>query len=67
MLLGDDVGYRDIGMRTLVDLPKLDLMALDALGRKKSASRAQIIREAITEYLERQTTTSRVQAFGLWT
>lgn len=66
MIVDDDISYRISGMRTLVDIPKLDVMALDALGRKRGESRAKIIREAVVEYLERRTEVPRAEAFGLW-
>jgi metal-responsive CopG/Arc/MetJ family transcriptional regulator len=54
-------------MRVLVDIPDLQLKALDELGRERRVSRARVIREAVGEYLERQPSSASVAAaFGLW-
>jgi len=42
-------------MRTLVDLPDGDVEALDRIARTRDASRAKIIRQAVTEFLTRVT------------
>jgi len=52
-------------MRTIVDLPPAYLEALDAWRRGEGISRAEAVRRAIAEHLQRHhADTSR--AFGLW-
>ena len=53
-------------MRTLVDLPETDVRALDDIGHRHGASRAKIIRQAISEYLARTGGGDMEAAFGLW-
>ncbi len=53
-------------MRTLVDIPKQDLEALDQLGRRRRVSRAKVIREAVSAYLARNAGPALNEAFGLW-
>jgi metal-responsive CopG/Arc/MetJ family transcriptional regulator len=53
-------------MRALVDLPEADIRALDQLGRRKGASRAKIIRQAVSEYLAKNLSEESKSAFGLW-
>ena len=53
-------------MRTLVDLPETDVRALDDIGQKRGASRAKIIRQAVSEYLARSGEGDMEAAFGLW-
>jgi metal-responsive CopG/Arc/MetJ family transcriptional regulator len=53
-------------MRTLVDIPKQDLDALDRLGRRRRTSRAHVIREAVSAYLARNRSLAMDEAFGLW-
>jgi metal-responsive CopG/Arc/MetJ family transcriptional regulator len=52
-------------MRTLVDLPEAELEQLNALSRERRVSRAQLIRQAVTGYLE-QNRTGLEETFGLW-
>lgn len=40
-------------MRTIVDLPENDVKRLDLLGKKTNLSRAELVRRAITDYLEK--------------
>jgi len=52
-------------MRTIIDLPERDLRHLAELGQERGLSRAEIIRQAITIFLNfHQKTPDR--AFGLW-
>jgi predicted transcriptional regulator len=53
-------------MRTLVDLPEADIRALDALGERRRVSRAKIIREAVSMFLNASVNGSAEAAFGLW-
>lgn len=57
-------------MRTLVDIPKEDLEALDRLSKAERTSRAAIIRTAIADYIrDREQAERRAAmeaAFGLW-
>ena len=53
-------------MRMLVDLPEPDIQALDQLGRRRRVSRARIIREAVSAYLEKSAAQDAQAGFGLW-
>ena len=53
-------------MRILVDVPDMQLQALTALGERIKQPRAVVIREAITEYLERRSAKPIESAYGLW-
>jgi predicted transcriptional regulator len=53
-------------MRTLIDLHDAQVQALAALCERVKQPRAAIIREAVTEYLERRSVKSTDSAFGLW-
>ncbi len=53
-------------MRTLVDIPRQDLEALDQLGQRRRESRAKLIREAVSDYLARNRGPGFEEAFGLW-
>ncbi len=53
-------------MRTLVDIPDADLSALDRLSQRRRASRAKVIRQAVSEYLARNADLSADDAFGIW-
>ncbi len=48
-------------MRTLVDLGDTQIQALDELSKKEKRSRAALIRQAIDDYLKKES-----DAFGLW-
>ncbi len=39
-------------MRTIVDIPETDIKALDVLGKKTNASRAELVRQAVAAYLK---------------
>jgi metal-responsive CopG/Arc/MetJ family transcriptional regulator len=52
-------------MRTLVDLPETELEQLNALSRERRVSRAELIRQAVSGYLE-QNKTGLEDSFGLW-
>jgi metal-responsive CopG/Arc/MetJ family transcriptional regulator len=53
--------------RTLVGLSDQDFQALDTLSDAKHVSRAELIRQAISQYLEKFKSDSPSDlAFGLW-
>lgn len=52
-------------MRTLVDIPDPQIAALAAIGSANKISRAEVIRRAITAYVEQHRVGSD-DAFGLW-
>jgi metal-responsive CopG/Arc/MetJ family transcriptional regulator len=51
-------------MRTLIDLPDQQINALAAICKAEKVSRAQVIRQAISAYLELKKPAA--EAFGLW-
>lgn len=53
-------------MRTLVDTPDQDLAALDRLSVRRRLSRADLIRQAVSEFLTKNRGDEREAAFGLW-
>jgi metal-responsive CopG/Arc/MetJ family transcriptional regulator len=53
-------------MRTLVDLGKAELDALNRLAEQQNVSRAALIRTAVSDYLGRHANEKRNDAFGLW-
>ncbi len=52
-------------MRTLIDIPEKQIKELTAISQAEKVSRAEVIREAITYYLEKKKSQSD-DAFGLW-
>ncbi len=52
-------------MRTIVDLPTSQLEALDSLCQREGISRAEAVRRAVGEHLERNRA-DRARAYGLW-
>jgi hypothetical protein len=52
-------------MRTLIDIPDRQIKHLTAICEIKKVSRAEIIRQAISSFLEKNKT-GGVEAFGLW-
>lgn len=52
-------------MRTIVDLPDAERSELDALCRQRGISRAQALREALSQWLEQQRP-RHDDVFGLW-
>jgi len=60
-----DIRYRKSIMRTLVDIPDRQIKRLTAICEAEKVSRAEIIRQAISSFLE-QKKTGTVEAFGLW-
>jgi metal-responsive CopG/Arc/MetJ family transcriptional regulator len=53
-------------MRTSIDLGDAQIKALDALSHRVKRSRADLIRQAIDEYLEKRRNYHEGNAFGLW-
>jgi len=53
-------------MRAIVDLPEEQVSALHAIGARNQLSRAELVRRAVAEYLDKHCETSSDAAFGLW-
>jgi len=53
-------------MRTIVDLPEEQIEVLKQLSRQARLSRAELVRRAINEYLQRHHSQSSEDAFGVW-
>jgi metal-responsive CopG/Arc/MetJ family transcriptional regulator len=53
-------------MRTLIDIPETELAQLNKLSRSRRVSRAELVRSAISKYLESHHADQVEQAFGLW-
>lgn len=54
-------------MRTIIDLPEQQYEALKALAKREQASRAELVRRALAEYLARRAPApGDDEAFGLW-
>lgn len=53
-------------MRTIIDLPEHQYEALKALAEREKASRAELVRRALAEYLARRAPAAADEAFGLW-
>jgi metal-responsive CopG/Arc/MetJ family transcriptional regulator len=53
-------------MKTLVEIPESQLKELAQIGKKRSLSRAAVIREAVTSYLADKKSAKKDDAFGLW-
>ena len=51
-------------MRTIVDLPDSQIAALRELERRKNVSRAELVRQAVAQYLTRNS--EPTDAFGAW-
>ena len=51
-------------MRTIIDLPDSQLAALRELEQRKKVSRAELIRQAVAQYVVRHAATEA--AFGAW-
>ncbi|MDA1043874.1 MAG: ribbon-helix-helix domain-containing protein [Verrucomicrobia bacterium] len=52
--------------RTIVDIPKQQIEALDRLRSKQHVTRASLIREAIAAYLTTHDAGLAEAAFGVW-
>jgi hypothetical protein len=53
-------------MRTIVDIPEDQVEALKRLGERSRLSRAELMRRAVAEYLQRHSPGPGDAAFGLW-
>jgi predicted transcriptional regulator len=53
-------------MRLLVDLPKDQTRKLDRIKAKRHVSRAELIRQAVAQFLSRELAPEADAAFGLW-
>ena len=53
-------------MRTIVDLPEEHIEVLKTLSKQKHLSRAELMRRAVAEYLQRHHSEPSDDAFGLW-
>ncbi len=53
-------------MRTIVELPEEQLVALREVCTREKASRAEIIRRAVGQYLHSHQSGKGQSAFGLW-
>jgi len=53
-------------MRTLIDIEEESIRELDRLAVRQKRSRASLIRQAVSDYLERNTVEDSGEAFGLW-
>ena len=56
----------DDAMRTIVELPDDQLEALGAICTQEKASRAEIIRRAVGNYIQERQSGKGQSAFGLW-
>lgn len=54
-------------MRTIIEIPDLQLEQLARFAAEANISRAELIRRAVADYLQRYTKSSEDSAFGLWT
>ncbi len=57
--------YREIIMRTLIDIPEQQIKDLMVICQTEKLSRAEVIRQAIAYYLEKKKPET-ADAFGLW-
>ena len=53
-------------MRTIVDLPEEQIERLKALSEQSRVSRAELLRRAVAEYLQRHPPANGEAAFGIW-
>lgn len=55
-------------MRTIVDIPDTQIETLNQLSKKKKISRAEIVRQALSQYINNYIKTSNgyKAAFGSW-
>jgi predicted transcriptional regulator len=60
------MSVHDVTMRTVIDVPEAVIQSLDELGSRERCSRAALIREAISVYLEQKKLPPPQDAFGLW-
>lgn len=53
-------------MRTIIDLPPKQVESLDAWCKQEGISRAEAVRRAVADHLEKHQTAARGKAFGAW-
>jgi metal-responsive CopG/Arc/MetJ family transcriptional regulator len=55
-------------MRTIIDIPDVQVKVLNKLSKKKKVSRAEIVRQALTNYITEYTGTKKSykESFGIW-
>jgi hypothetical protein len=53
-------------VRTIIDLPSDQIEALDVLCRRDGLSRAEAVRRAVAEHVQRHRGPDADRAFGLW-
>lgn len=53
-------------MRTIIDIPDTQLDLLNIFAIQEKISRAELIRRAVADYLQRHATVAKDDAFGLW-
>lgn len=53
-------------MRTIIDIPQHILDEIDALAKQEKISRAEAVRRAMAEYLEKRPRSRPRAAFGIW-
>jgi predicted transcriptional regulator len=53
-------------MRALINIDVLQVRELDRLAKKEKQSRAALIRQAIDDFLAKQSAANTEDAFGLW-
>ena len=53
-------------MRTLVDIPEGDLSRLTKLSKTRKVSRAQLVRSAVSRFLQEEESDSLDKLFGIW-
>ena len=53
-------------MRTLVDIPDTDLRKLNRISKSRKVSRAQLVRTAISDYLQKEKVDSLDKLAGIW-
>lgn len=58
--------YDNVIMRTIIDLPDDQVLSLSRLCETEKISRAEAIRQALREMLDRRQLQNRDQAFGTW-
>jgi metal-responsive CopG/Arc/MetJ family transcriptional regulator len=53
-------------MRTIVDIPDNILKDVDSLAEDEDISRAEAVRRAVAEYVEKRRSARGDSAFGIW-
>lgn len=53
-------------MRTIIDLPSHQLDSLEEICKRERLSRAEVIRRAVAQYIQKQSLSPDDDAFGLW-